>query len=321
MTTLNNKIQFIERTKCPVCSSDNILNILTTSYKNENFKYFLMFEETFKAEFWREYNIGYFNNQHFTVSECKDCKFIFQKSILGDDGLKRLYDKWIDPQTTLERHCNQNRLEKSRIFTQRLNIIMRHFSNLSNINVLDWGAGFGDFCITSLNTGVSVTALEFSNERRIHLEKRGITVVGIEQLLENHYHFINIDQVIEHIAQPIEFLNNIHKYLRDDGVLFIGAPNCKNVKQLAKKGILSQELYKYIAPLQHLNAFTNRTLKKACQNAHFKVLFPINPQPVLIYSTKDLFYSVINAPKNFGRPLASFFFNTSFFLKKSNMAR
>jgi len=304
---------FRERSVCPVCSSSSLLCLYQTSYSDKSFRKFLELEPTYQHTFWDDYDKGLFKNENYIISKCDDCGFIFQGNVLNDTGLKRLYDQWIDPQATYEMHNKQDLLARSRAYVHRLNIVLRHFSDFTSINILDWGGGCGDFCAAATNGGVNVTALEFSDERKEHLEKRGIDVVKMDDLKENYYHFINLDQVLEHIVNPVDLLMHIRKYLRDDGVIFVGTPTCARAEVLLRSGNLTPEVYSYLSPLQHINAFTNKTLKVACKNANLRVLFSINPQPALIFSRHELLGSMYDLLKNFARPLNYYFLGTSFF--------
>jgi 2-polyprenyl-3-methyl-5-hydroxy-6-metoxy-1,4-benzoquinol methylase len=281
-------------------------------------KNFISLEPTFKHEFWGDYEQGYFNDQSYIVAKCVNCDFIFQSSVLNDSGLKRLYDRWIDPQATLEWRKKLDKVTKSQDYARRLNVILRHFSHFPNINILDWGAGFGDFSAMALSGGTNIDALEFSTERLTYLKKRGIPVIEIKQLQENYYHFINLDQVLEHIVDPVDLLKNIHKFLRDDGILYVGVPKCTNAEQLMCSKTLSQRAFDCLSPLQHINAFTNKTLKRACRKARFRVLFAFNSQPIVILDRKNLLDYIREIFKNFVRPLSYFSLNTNLFMTKYN---
>jgi len=38
---------------------------------------------------------------NYTLCECNSCSLIFQKEILNDQGMKLLYEKWIDPEKVI----------------------------------------------------------------------------------------------------------------------------------------------------------------------------------------------------------------------------
>lgn len=308
---------FTERTKCPICSSYKMETLLQNNYESEELRKFISLEQTFKHDFWHDFNQGYFNGQFFKVVKCINCDFIFQANIFNEIGMKLLYDKWIDPQATLERHKKLNLPTKQSLeHTQRLNLILRCFSDTPNIEVLDWGGGFGDFSAMAKICGVNITALEFSDERAAHLESREIPALRIDELQQKHYHFINLNQVLEHVTEPVGLLREIRKFMRDDGILYVSVPKCDQAERLLRSGILSQKTFDCLSP-QHINAFTNKTLKMACNNAGFKVLFAVNPRPVLFSNRQNWRYSIKEILKNIVRPLSYFFLGTGFFLGKS----
>lgn len=308
---------FIKRLECPICRSSSSKTLFNSSYSNNEMVNYLKLEQTFGDEFWSDFDRGYFSGQSFTVAKCNNCEFIYQACILSNTGMKRLYDIWIDPQITFSRHSTLDLCSKSTVHAQRLNILLRNFSYQKNINVLDWGGGFGDFCSMAQCHHINVAALEFSDERKLFLENRGIQVLRPGELQENFYHFINIDQVLEHVADPVGVLKKIRNYLRDDGILYVSVPKCNTVEKLLGSGDLSDQTFSCLS-LQHINAFTNRTLKTACKAANYRVLHVNNPQPGLIFSNKNIATFTVELIKNLIRPINYHFFNTSLFLAKKN---
>ena len=312
---------FAERTKCPICSSSRLETLLKLSYESENMRKFISLEQTFKHDFWHDFDQGYFNGQFFKAVKCINCDFIFQANVFNETGMKLLYDKWIDPQATLERHKKLNLPTKQSLeHTQRLNLVLRHFSDISNIEVLDWGGGFGDFCAMAKICGVNITALEFSDERAAHLESREIPALRINELQQKHYHFINLNQVLEHVTEPVGLLREIQQFLRDDGILYVSVPKCTQAERLLRSGILSQKTFDCLSP-QHINAFTNKTLRMACNAAGFRVLFAVNPQPVLFFNQQNWRGPIKEILKNIVRPLSYFFLGTGLFVGKSTKRR
>lgn len=306
---------FVERTACPLCHSVDLIAIFASGYESSDMRQFLEFEQTFGGSFWGEYERGLFNGYVFKVVKCRTCDFLFQSSVLNDAGMKLLYDKWVDPQATLERHQRRDLTFKRSVgYSQRLNIVIKHFSGVERPEMLDWGSGFGDFCVMAKSYGVDIAALEFSEERASHLESRGIRIVTPDGLKEKHYHFINLDQVLEHVTEPVALLRQIRHYLRDDGILCVSTPRCVHIEKNLKTGMLTQRVFDCLS-MQHINAFTNKSLKKACKAAGFSVLFTVNPQPVA-FSRCNWRRSVAESLKNVGRPFSQYFTGTSFFLQK-----
>src|SRR5262245_30743958 len=90
---------FTLREKCPLCDSIDIKNLFSSSFKDERFKLFINLEPTYGEIFKEDYNKGLLDGQNFIVAKCNNCEFVFQKNILNDKGMSKLYDEWIDQET------------------------------------------------------------------------------------------------------------------------------------------------------------------------------------------------------------------------------
>ncbi|HWY34973.1 MAG TPA: class I SAM-dependent methyltransferase, partial [Nitrosopumilaceae archaeon] len=87
--------------------------------------------------------------------------------------------------------------------------------------------------------------------------------------------------VLEHIPNPISFLNNVKKLLRRGGKLLVEVPNL-NDYQLR----LNEAYKKWHWQLAHLNYFTPSTLKKVIRSGGFK---DVKIQGIQRYSIENMF--------------------------------
>ncbi|RJF98619.1 class I SAM-dependent methyltransferase [Noviherbaspirillum saxi] len=81
------------------------------------------------------------------------------------------------------------------------------------------------------------------------------------------YECIWLDNVLEHVLDPLAILSDIHKLLAPEGVLMIEVPNdCSAVQHhLLDKGIISQSYW--IAPFEHISYFNKDGLLALCDEA------------------------------------------------------
>lgn len=126
----------------------------------------------------------------------------------------------------------------------------------------------GDWCIVTQILGYEVDAAELSPSRQAYLSTKGIRVVDIESKPEEFsktYNFIRAEQVFEHLANPDSVLKQLTQCLLNGGVIYISVPNvlslCRKLNALAQLNISDKEL-KLIAPLEHINGFTPKSLNK-----------------------------------------------------------
>lgn len=81
------------------------------------------------------------------------------------------------------------------------------------------------------------------------------------------YDCIWLDNVLEHVLDPLAILSDIHKLLAPDGILMIEVPNdCSPVQRhLLEKGIISRSYW--IAPFEHISYFNKDGLLALCDEA------------------------------------------------------
>lgn len=121
-------------------------------------------------------------------------------------------------------------------------------------NVLDLGCGIGDFlvaCKRAVGADINPDNIKYCKSQQL------IAVL----LSDNQYPFINnsfdsvlLDNVIEHIANPTEMLNEISRILKYGGQLMIGVPGVKG----------------YASDDDHKVFYTEESLKMVCLDHGFK---------------------------------------------------
>lgn len=301
---------FTRRTECPVCSSNGLFTVYKRSYEDPRIREYLEVAYHGNVEY------HYLEGQDFEIVECESCRFLFQRNVLSKIGAQRLYDVWIDP-VLMERHNRQKELITKEFACSRVLFVNRYLRT-SDIKMLDYGAGFGDFCLLSKGFNFEVSALEFSEERLAFIKNLGITAVAAGKVKENYYHFISLHDVLEHLTKPLEALRDVHRALCDDGLVSVAVPNCSKLRRkLRAVDTLSIEQYaeamRPCAALQHINSFTRSPLKLICERAGFKIIF----RPFLLLGCRTYGVSPKEILKNFIRPFFHSYLGTTFFLRKS----
>lgn len=98
------------------------------------------------------------------------------------------------------------------------------------------------------------------------------------ELDENHFDFIYVDSVLEHVLNPMDYLNKINKILKPDGILYIGVPNedClfNDIRKIIFKLIGRKNISEKIKPFDspyHVVGFNKTSLTYALMDSGFKL--------------------------------------------------
>jgi len=98
------------------------------------------------------------------------------------------------------------------------------------------------------------------------------------KLLSNHYDCVYLNQVIEHLKNPQDYLKSVEKILKPNGILFIASPNVELVSDyfktlLGKAGFKKNKRGKHYSTGHHIIYYTPRTLRNILENYfNFKVV-------------------------------------------------
>ena len=98
------------------------------------------------------------------------------------------------------------------------------------------------------------------------------------KLLSNHYDCVYLNQVIERLKNPQDYLKSVEKILKPNGILFIASPNVESVSDyfktlLGKAGFKKNKRGKHYSTGHHIIYYTPRTLRNILENYfNFKVV-------------------------------------------------
>jgi len=253
---------FVIRASCPGCSNVNFAEIYSRSFTDNPVKKYLhdFYDPQGGVDF------DYLTGGNYTLCECNSCTHIFQKEILNDQGMKLLYEKWIDPEKVISLFEQTYPLD---YYTGYLSVsfqIINFFKQKpASLRFFDFGMGWGNWLSAAKALGVSVYGSELSEERVKYAKKNGITVITWDEIQGSNFDYINTDQVFEHLPQPLETLKHLATGLRKGGVVRICVPDGNRNKAVlskmdwdAAKG--TTDSLNIVAPLEHINCYTTQSL-------------------------------------------------------------
>lgn len=204
----------------------------------------------------------FFYPEEFNLVKCKNCNCIYLNPRPKEEFISYFY-----PETY---NLQEEHIEPFNRIKMRINDILS-YKKLGS--VLDIGCGTGALLYHLEKLGFKVYGIDIS-ERHLKYgrEKFGLKNLVCENLIESnlpesYFDFITLYHTIEHLYQPIKYLEKIFKLLKTNGILIIAIPNCNSLQ--AK---LFQDYWSGWDPPRHLIHFNKRTLSILLKKQGFKIL-------------------------------------------------
>lgn len=143
------------------------------------------------------------------------------------------------------------------------------FNDFNQRNFLDIGAGSGEILYYAKKLGFITKGVEPNTGYALFCKnKLDLNVVNNvfeeAKLEENFYDVLNLNQVLEHMPDPLEVLNKIKTFLKEDGILALTVPNIQANLHSPQTRFHYAHIYNY----NHLN------LKKIFDKAGYQILNP-----------------------------------------------
>ncbi len=282
---------FVHRDRCALCGGAENVTLLSRAFTDPPIWGFL--ETYYEGRIPRE-TLG---DDLYEIVKCSRCAFIWQAYILNDRWMAELYDRWIGSEDSLQKRVDGGIGR----YARQMGVIAALFPRKAapEIHVLDFGMGWGFWCLAAKARGFQVVGLELSEERLRFAREQGIE--SWRTLSDNptaNFDFINAEQVFEHIPQPRETLTALAARLNPGGVVRIAVPDGAGMEhRLARQDW--QAAKDALHPLEHINCFTRQTLTALGQAAGLRVVHP-PLQPASARGLQDMLKSAAgNAYRRF----------------------
>jgi 2-polyprenyl-3-methyl-5-hydroxy-6-metoxy-1,4-benzoquinol methylase len=272
---------FINREKCPGCAAGPAETIYRHSFLEPPLKDFLgkAFAEVGRIEF------DYLAGATYILQECGNCGLIYQQQIPDGALIKKFYEEWIDPAQTFANHEQSDNLPHLAQYAHEVMLAINYFNVLpARLKFLDFGMGWAKWCRMAKAFGCDAYGTDLSAARMAYAQSQGIKAITWDEIGAQRFDFINMNQVLEHLAEPQDTLRYLRAALKPGGLIKICVPDGRGVKQrlqtadwLAPLG--SKNSLEAVIPLAHLNCFCYESLIKVAGLAGLKpVKIPIRVQ-------------------------------------------
>ena len=293
-------LEFNKTLNCKICKKKGI-RIYQKNYTDNNLI-------TFLKKYYGKKKFRFFKkrleNVNFNLIKCTYCKFIWQENSPKENFSFDLYDKIIDKKESLIKSKKkfQERKHKN---NSEISFITNQF-NSDKVNILDFGAGWGHWLYSGDKSKFSPYALEMSKHRKKYIANLGIGIIDYDNLskYKNFFHFIRLDQVVEHVDNFKIIFKLIKKLALKDCIFYLSVPDGEDIIQNKSKIKLEKGV---VQPLEHLNCFSRYSLIKVLTLEGFK---KISFFEIIYMHIKNLLKGEISMSL-FLRDIKDCFFSTS----------
>lgn len=294
-----NNPHFVQRNKCPACDTTGFRTLYRCPYESDPIKAYLQnYYSCLKADEEFRYVVGAF----YHLCECSECKLVFQREIPNENLMKRLYSHWMNPVPCI---AERKLYLYSQYAQEILQIIALLSERRSELSFLDYGMGWGKWALMAKAFGCQSWGVELSEDRMEFARANGIKVILHEEIANNHFDFINVEQVFEHLAEPLHTLSYLQESLNANGIIKISVPTANDIeRRLAGMNWEgpknSKNSLNAVAPLEHINCYKRESLVKMANMAGMKeIRIPVSIQ----YRFMSNWCNLNEIIKNLMRPL------------------
>ena len=288
----------VERKRCPCCDCTTWQVLIREPLDSTAITDFLERQYEGRAR------LAQLTGATYELVRCTSCRLAYQRYIPGERLLGELYDEWI-PDSERERLAAQRDVYDPSYWAQQIHFFIEHFGlHPAEVRVLDFGMGWGEWASMARAFGCDVYGAELSVERLRHAHSIGIPTLDWEQIGARRFHFINTEQVFEHLVEPVQILRHLAGALETGGLLKISVPDARRALRLAARSgrfeSLPPALIVPLQPLEHINCFEFDSIARLAAVAGLK---PLRPRLRLIYNATSGWLSPKRAARLLLRPI------------------
>jgi 2-polyprenyl-3-methyl-5-hydroxy-6-metoxy-1,4-benzoquinol methylase len=260
---------FIERQKCINCGSANLVELSRGRYSDQPLARFLAEHK------WAEDPLSHLQSATWLLVRCSECSQVFHRKILNDQWSERCLTKWINTRATNgmgdpSSSDFQTRFSQAKFVIEhilRIEKLTRDIRGGSDaVRLLDFGCGFDHFFEACEHFGFDVVGIDRSIGRNtpacpnLHSSLSEISKSA-------KFHAITLFETLQTLEKPSDTLGELSAYLVPGGILVLETPDCAGVSE-----IKTEQDYRVIKPLTHINAFTHQTLKSIAERNGFRLI-------------------------------------------------
>jgi 2-polyprenyl-3-methyl-5-hydroxy-6-metoxy-1,4-benzoquinol methylase len=209
---------------------------------------------------------------------------VFQHHIGGPELLSDLYTHWVhepqDPEAEIDTYRDEiGNIPQSRDAHEIMAAAAFLRLPLKGLKTLDYGMGWALWARIAAHLGCASYGSDLAEPRMEFARRHGVAAIDDEEIGRHKFHFINTEQVFEHVPEPLALLRRLGRSLEPGGIVKISIPSGENADvQIAA---LNAGTYKGdyasivpVQPLEHVNCFARHSVAVMAEEAGMEIVRP-----------------------------------------------
>lgn len=209
--------------------------------------------------------------ENFSYFKCKNCGFVFANNKTKANrfvyGEEYFHIEDFKYKSIGYRSYEKDQDHHKFYFRNKIRLIARY---LKTGKILDVGCALGYFMEVAKEYGYYPYGIDVSNYAVNYAQKRFSGKVYLADkacFKPNYFDGITLFQTLEHLSDPNKTLNELKKWLKKDGYLFIATPNSNCWMRI----ILGKYWFEF-KPAEHLSLFNNDSVRFLLEKNGFKIV-------------------------------------------------
>lgn len=277
------RFRFHSREGCPACGSAQPRTVHSSKFSEGAISVFL--------RAWYDIEPTILDAAPYELQRCPNCELVFQRHIGDPELMQELYTTWQahrmgvqeedpDPELLSPVYREHLRELNESLFAHEVMVASSFLGvPLNRMKTLDYGMGSGLWVRIAVKLGCDSYGLELSEKIMAYVRRHGAKTVTDQEIPDHKFHFVNTEQVFEHVPEPKELLKRLAASLHPGGVVKISVPSGERAGEIvsALNNGSYQGDYKTIMPvhpLEHINTYNRHSLAVMAKSAGLEQVRP-----------------------------------------------
>ena len=219
----------------------------------------------------------------YRLDRCRRCALVFQHHVGGAELLTELYSNWVDepddPELIDTYRAEIASIPESRDAHELMAASSYLGIPLGSMKTLDYGMGWALWARIAATLGCDSYGSDLAPPRMAYAAGFGIHTVTDAEIADHRFHFINTEQVFEHVPGPLDLLDRLAAALAPGGVVKISVPSGERIDLIVealRSGAYGgdRDTIMPVQPLEHLNCFRHAALRAMADEVGLEMVRP-----------------------------------------------